>query len=227
MWYTQANISADRVASFVNDIHDQHDLDGVLSYVFDVSQPGWNLVSRTRASALLRRALAWCMLLKMLVSKEWTMIPGFYHSISHFDADAGSWILEQLSEHLRGVTKYRKPLVKLYSSIIQRDHPAASKTLAAANLTTVLEEMLVSSSNDTSELNLPCEELESYFNPMSDVKQWNRHATDAELRLQGCLLAVRASSTQEKSVSYLKNDLQSWVIKLRSALSEETVSLIL
>ncbi len=153
------------------------------------------------------------------------MIPAFYHNISQFDADAGSWILEQLPEHLPGVTKYRKPLVKLYSSIIQRDHPAASKTLAAANLATVLEEMLVSSSNDISELNLPCEELERCFNPMSDVKQWNRHATDAELRLQGCLLALRASSTQEKSVSYLKNDLQSWVIKLRSALSEETVSL--
>lgn len=163
----------------------------------------------------------------MLVSKEWTMIPAFYHVISQFDADAGSWILENLPEHLAGVTKYRKPLVKLYSSIIQRDHPAASTTLAAANLATVLEEMLVSSSIDIFELNLPCEELEMCFNPVSDIKQWNRHATDAELRLQGCLLALRASSIQEKSVSYLKKDLQRWVIKLRSALGEETVSQIM
>lgn len=162
----------------------------------------------------------------MLVSKEWTMIPAFYHLISQFDADAGSWVLEQLPEHLAGVTKYRKPLVKLYSSIIQRDHPAASRTLAAANLATVLEEMLASFSTDISELSLPCEELERCFNPVSDIKQWNRHATDAEVRLQGCLLALRASSTQEKSVSYLKSDLQRWVIKLRSALSEETVSFI-
>jgi hypothetical protein len=160
----------------------------------------------------------------MLISQEWTGIPAFYHGISQFDADAGSWILEQLPEHLAGMTKYRMALVNLYSSIIQGDHPVGSRTLAASNLATVLEEMLASSPDVISEFNLPYDELAKSFNPESDIKQWNRHATDAELRLLGCLLALRASSTQDQPVSSVKNDIQRWVIKLRSALSEETVS---
>jgi hypothetical protein len=160
----------------------------------------------------------------MLISQEWSEISAFYHGISEFDADAGSWILEQLPEHLAGVTQYRKALVSLYTSVIQGDHPVDSQTLAASNLATVLEEMLASSPDVISEFNLPCAELERSFKPESDIKQWNRHATDAELRLLGCLLARRASLIQDQSVSSVKNDIQRWVIKLRSALSEETVS---
>lgn len=208
----------------MNEIYNQHDLHGVLGYVFDASQTGWNLASRTRASALLRRALAWCALLKMLISQEWMGIPAFYHGISQFDADAGSWILDQLPEHLAGTTKYRRPLVNLYSLIIQGDYPVDSKTLASSNLATMLEEMLASSPTIVSEFNLPYDALEKSFKPESDIKQWNRHATDAELRLLGCLLALRASSIQDQSVSSFKKDIQRWVIKLRSALSEETVS---
>lgn len=223
----QANIVTDRIIPFVNEIHNQHDLQGILGYVFDASQAGWNLASRTRASALLRRALAWCTLLKMLISQEWAGIPEFYYGISQFDADAGSWILEQLPEHLAGMVIYQKLLVNLYSSIIQGEHPVDSKTLAASNLATVLEQMLASSPDVICEFNLPYDELAKSFKPESNIKQWNRHATDAELRLLGCLLALRASSIQDQSVSLVKNDIQHWVIKLRSALSEETVSCLM
>lgn len=160
----------------------------------------------------------------MLISQEWTKIPEFYHSVARFDADAASWILEQLSENLARTTHYRNALVDLYSSIIRGDHPTISKTLAASNLATILEETLASSADSFSECNLPYDELDNCFKPELDIKQWNRHATDAELRLQGCLLALRASSVQDKSVSHIKESLQRWVIKLRSALSEETVS---
>ncbi|KAJ5160900.1 uncharacterized protein N7482_007904 [Penicillium canariense] len=211
----------DRITSFIDDIYDRHGLHGVLGDVFDASQAGWNLASSTRASSLLRRTLAWCTILKLLVSQTWPDIPAFYHGVSQFDADVGRWIVEQLPEHLMDETKYRKPLVDLYTSIVRADYPADAKTIAASNLATILEEMLASSSEAISEFDLPCDELEKGFKPESNFKQWNRHATDAELRLQGCLLAVRAGSNQGTSISPLKG-LHRWVIKLRSALTEET-----
>lgn len=211
----------DQIAPFVNEIFKEHDLDGVLWYAFDASQPGWNLVSRTRASPLLRRTLAWCMALKLLALGQSNDLQKFYQGVALFDADAATWIAEQLEESGHN-EKYRRPLVDLYSSVLLGDHPVTTKTATASNLASLLEEQLSSQEGSASELGLPCDELTKSFRPEADIQAWNRHATDAALRLQGCLLAVKVSANEGQPLSFFQSDIQSWVVRLRSALSEET-----
>lgn len=216
----------DRVLPAVHQILKEHALDDVMLYVFDGSQPGWNLASRTRASPLLRRALAWCTMLKMFSSKQWQEIPAFFGSVSEFDPNAASWIAEQTQNRLGSKQMYRMPLADLYTSIILGQHAAAVKTVAVENLASVLEGMLVSQADRILELGLPCDDLANGFQPELNLQAWNRQATDAALRLQGCLLVLRSSFDRVQSFSTFKADIQSWVTKLRSALSEETVSFL-
>ena len=222
-----ANLSAGRLAQFIKEVYDTHELLGVLGHCFDASQPGWNLVSRTRASALLRRALAWCTFLKLLISQSGADTAIFFADVSKFDADVSSWILQQLPELLAGTHQYRKTLIDLYCSVIIGDHSTDAKSLASANLATILEEILATSGDDIVSYDLPYTLLMKSFKPDSDIQQWNRHSTDAELRLMGCLLALRILSNEDGSSTDLKGELRQWVIKLRSALSEETVRLTL
>lgn len=192
-----------------------------MSYVFNGSKAGWNLESKTRASSLLRRALSWCTVLKMLALKQWSEIPEFHRGVSVFDADAATWILEQLEEKLDKVERLRKPLIDLYSFVILNDAPSSVKTAAVSNFASILEELLSCQEDTISVLALPCDDLTKAFRPEADIKSWNRHATDSALRLQGCLLAIRGSSTEGHPLSSVKQDIHSWIVKLRSALSEE------
>lgn len=211
----------EQVAPFINEMFKEHDLDGILGYVFDASYTGWNLTGRTRASPLLRRALAWCMTMKMLALRQSDDLQKFYQGVALFDADAATWIAEQLDEVCHS-GKYRKPLLDLYSSVLLGDHPVSTKTAAASNLASILEEQLFSQDSSALGQGLPCEDLSKSFRPEADIQVWNRHATDAALRLQGCLLAVRVSANRGQPLSLFQSDIQSWVVKLRSALSEET-----
>ena len=215
--------SEQQVLPAVENIFKGHGLDDVLHYLFDASHQGWNISSRTRASPLLRRALAWCTVLKMFASQQWDSIPTFYHAVSEFDPDAACWIAEKLQERLDPKEVYRKPLAGLYSSVLLGNHSASVKIIAATNLTSILE-TLSSELSSIQDLGLPCEDLAKAFRPGLDLKLWNRPATDAALRLQGCLLAAQASSNEDQSLDVLQHDIQEWIVKLRSALSEETVS---
>lgn len=210
-----------QIGSFINEIFKEHDLDGVLGYVFDASQSGWNLASRTRASSLLRRALAWCTTLKMLALRQSDALQKFYQNVALLDADAATWIAEQLDEFSHD-ERYRKPLADLYSSVLLADHPVNVKTAAASNLASVIEGQLSLQVGSVLDWGLPCDDLTKSFRPEADIQVWNRHATDAALRLQGCLLALRVLSSEETPLSLFQYDVQSWVVKLRSALSEET-----
>lgn len=211
----------DQVALFVNEIFEDHDLEGVFGYVFDASHAGWNLSSRTRAFPLLRRAMAWCMTLKMLALRQPNHLQTLYRAVALFDADAATWI----AEHLEGFAhneSYKKLLADLYSSALLGDHPVSTKTATASNLASILEEQLHLQDSSASKMELPWIELRKSFRPEADIQEWNRHATDAALRLQGCLLAVSVSANQGQPLSLFQSDIQSWVVKLRSALSEET-----
>lgn len=210
-----------QVASFIKDIRKEHDLDGILAYVFDATQVGWNCASRTRASGLLRRAIAWCVTLEMLALQNWGDIPTFYRRISRFDADAATWIAEQLEE-IGENEKYRKPLVDMYSSVILSDQPVIVKTMAVSNLASILENLLSLQDAHVSGLELPLDELTMSFRPETNIQVWNRHATNVALRLQGCLLAARVSIRQPQPFTLFSSDIQSWIIKLRSAVGEET-----
>ncbi|KAJ5179926.1 Armadillo-like helical [Penicillium capsulatum] len=217
----EANIE-EQVFPALDGIFRQHDLNDVLLYVFDASQRGWDLTSKTRGSSLLRRALAWCTILRMLSSRKWQEIPGFFRGVSEFDPDAASWIVEQLEKKFGLKERYKKTLVDLYASIIIGKHAESVKTAAVDNLASVLERMLISDADMVAALELPCDELANGFRPEININAWNRHATDSELRLQGCLLALRCSSCGDQQFSAFKTDIQNWIVKLRSALSEET-----
>ncbi|KAJ5123735.1 hypothetical protein N7448_009832 [Penicillium atrosanguineum] len=211
----------DRIAPSINEICAEQDINGIVSYVFNGSKVGWNLESKTRASSLLRRALSWCTVLKMLALKQWSKIPAFHQGISVFDADAATWILEQLEQKLDKVESLRRPLVDLYSFIILNDAPSSAKTAAVSNLASILEELLSCPEDTISELELLCDDLTEGFRPEADIESWNRQATDSALRLQGCLLAIRGSSTEGHPLSSVKEDMYNWTVKLRSSLSEE------
>ncbi|CAI7573376.1 unnamed protein product [Penicillium palitans] len=210
-----------QVISFINEMFEAHDLDGILRFVFDASQAGWNLSSTSRASALLRRALAWCTTLKLLTSQQWEQLPTFFSGVSQFDADVARWILEQLHESVGEDERYRKPLADLYSSVILGDSRPDVKTMAASNLASIMENLISSEFDSVSSIGLPWDAIANNFRPQTDITTWNREATDAELRLRGCLLAIRRSVNQSPSSSF-EEDIHSWTIKLRSALSEET-----
>ncbi|KAJ6138874.1 Armadillo-like helical [Penicillium samsonianum] len=213
--------SEDQVISFINEMFEVHDLDGILRFVFDASQAGWNLSSTSRASALLRRALAWCTTLKMLTSQQWEQLPAFFIGVSQFDADVARWILEQLHESVGEDERYRQPLADLYSSVILGNSRPDVKTMAASNLASILENLISSQFDSVPSIGLPWDAIANGFRPGTDITAWNREATDAELRLRGCLLAIRSSVDQTPSSSF-EGDVHSWTIKLRSALSEET-----
>ncbi|KAJ5835407.1 Armadillo-like helical [Penicillium robsamsonii] len=213
--------SEDQVISFINEMFKVHDLNEILRFVFDASQAGWNLSSTVRASALLRRALAWCTTLRMLTSQQWEQLPQFFAGVSHFDADVARWILEQLHESISEDEKYKQPLANLYSSVILGDSRPDVKTMAASNLASIMENLISSQVDSVSSMGLPLDAIANSFRPETDITTWNREATDAELRLRGCLLAIRLSVDQS-AVSSFEDDVRSWSIKLRSALSEET-----
>lgn len=211
----------EKVAPFIEEMFEAHDLNGVLQFVFDASSAGWNLSSTNRASALLRRALAWCSVLKLLVSQQWNLLPSFYRAIYQFDADVACWVSEQLHEIIGDDKRYRKPLFDLYSSVVLGSGRPDVRTMAASNLASMLEKILSSQPNALSSIDLPWEAILHAFKPETEIETWNRDATDAELRLRGCLLAIRTILNQDTTSS---TEIRNWTIKLRSALSEETVS---
>ncbi|KAJ5550352.1 Armadillo-like helical [Penicillium sp. DV-2018c] len=211
--------SEEKVISFVNEMFEAHDLDGILSFAFDASQAGWNLSSNTRASALLRRSLAWCKILKLLTSQRLEQLPTLYLGVAQFDADVARWISEQLHDILGESQKYRQPLAELYASVILADCRPDVKAMAASNLASILEALIPSQFDIVLGMGLPWQAIEDSFQPQADISTWNREATDAELRLKGCILAIRFST--KGSSSSFEGDIHTWTIKLRSALSEE------
>lgn len=219
----KAEIGA-KTASFFDEVFQEFDLRGILTHVFDASHAGWNISSLTRASSLLRRALTWCMTLRMLISKNWEELTPFYLRVATFDADVARWILEELDQRLGENKRYRKPLADLYASAILADSPVNIKTAAASNLASIIEGLLLSELDTVIGMGLPWEKIGGSFWPASNIQLWNRDATDAELRLSGCFLTISIASGEWQSPSSFDRELRSWAVKLRSALSEETVS---
>ena len=158
----------------------------------------------------------------MFALRQWDNIPAMYQAVSQFDANTGFWISENLQERLAGSEKYRKPLSCLFSSTILGDYPVDVKTIATSNLASILEGLLRSQKTHVvSGLSLPCEDLANSFR--RETQTWNRPATDAALRFQGCLLAIRVIETTNESIRPFTPDICNWAVTLRSALEEETV----
>ncbi|KAJ5701019.1 hypothetical protein N7493_012065 [Penicillium malachiteum] len=212
----------EQFSASISTLCNENDLQGVMSYIFDASKPGWNLASRTRASSLLRRALSWCTALRLFAAQQKDQSLAFFSDISAFDADAANWIIERLEEKLGQKEKYRQHLVDLYSSIILGQYTTDVRTIAVANLASTVEQLLSSRPETVADLILPCDDLMRGFRPDLEIEKWNRQATDAELRLQGCLHGVQFIKNGALDVASFNSTIYSWAVKLRSALSEET-----
>jgi hypothetical protein len=224
---SQTNTRSALVVPFIDEMYEAHDLHGILNFVFDASRSGWNLSSATRSSALLRRALAWCTTLKLLASGQAQELRAFYNGVSQFDPDVARWISERLDEQIGTEERWQKPLADLYTSVLLGSSPPYVRTAAASNLASILEILMASEFDDVSRLDLPFDAIAKSYRPDNDIEIWNREATDAELRLRGCLLAIRLAFDRESaSISFAK-DIHNWTIKLCSALSEETVNFTL
>lgn len=159
----------------------------------------------------------------MLSSGQEEELPEFYHGLSAFDADAARWIAEQLDQTLGDKEAYSKPLTDLFASVILKPYRADVKTLAASNLASILEGLLSSQFEAVQDLALPWEDIDKSVRSEMNIQEWNRQSTDAELRLRGCLLAIRIGFSASQSLSQFECDLHNWVVGLRYALSEETV----
>lgn len=219
------SLFSDRAAILIQALCEEHDLGGIMKHVFDDNESNWKLSSTTRSCSLLRRSLAWCKVLTSLASKSWEGLPVFFNEVSSFDPDSATWICEQLDEAFGKSVEYTKPVVNLYASVMLSQSQTAVRILAASNLASILEETLSSQPEKLSQVELPFQDLAQSFQPQKDFENWNRQATDAGLRLQGCFLAIH-SSAKTLDFAALHRDIHNWIIKLRSALSEETVRIM-
>lgn len=161
----------------------------------------------------------------MFVSNKLDELEPFLRSVSAFDPNAGRWLLERMPDVFGEDESHKGALFKLYSSIILSSSSDLVKAAAISNLASFLEAFLDFHHGITNVPDLPWEDLERQIEPGTAVETWNREMTDAALRLQGCLLAVKAISHQWQSPSAeFELELRQWTIKLRCALQEETVS---
>ena len=146
----------------------------------------------------------------------------FVEPVSAFDSDVAQWLLEQLHEKFCEQERYETTLLELYSSVILSNHTQDVKRVAIENLASKLEAGLDVCQSGAPAVELPWEKLDRQLKSEASEHTRNREMANAELRLQGCLLTMKAMST-EQEVSSIEKDIRKWVVKLRFAMQEETV----
>ncbi|KAL5361084.1 putative death-receptor fusion protein-domain-containing protein [Aspergillus floccosus] len=200
-------------------IYDMHGLHDILDYIFDSSNPSWKSLSTNRASSLLRRALSWVALLQAFIENEFDELQPFIKTVSAFDSNVGTWLLEKVQDTFSQKETHQKVLLDLYSSILLTDYPEDVKSSVTSHLASILESILGSQSDKIKEIDLPWDKLDNHINATEHGQIWNRDRGDAELRLQGCVLAAKSISN---TVEVTRTDIARWSTKLRFAVEEET-----
>lgn len=216
---------AEKMSAFLDEVFDTYDFHDVLHYVFDSSHPSWKALNATRASSLLRRVLSWAEILRISSSSRLENLKPFFQAVSAFDSNAGRWLLEKTQEVLGEKEQYRNALLSLYTTIILGRYSEEIKGAAILNLASILEILLDFRHDNLKGVDLPWEALSKQLESDSDAHTRSRDMADAELRLQGCLLAAKINSSQGQSLSAYELDLCKWATSLRFAMQEETVSL--
>ncbi|KAE8415009.1 putative death-receptor fusion protein-domain-containing protein [Aspergillus pseudocaelatus] len=199
--------------------YDSYGFQDILEYLFDSSNPNYNSLSTTRASSMLRRSLSWVGVLQMFVTGELDELAPFVKTVSKFDPNAGVWLLQRIQGTIGANDKYRKTLLQLYPSIILGEYPEDVKGSAISSLASILEDLLDFHHDKFKDVDLPWEELDQHINSSPNGEVRNRDRSDAEIRLQGCLLAAKAISKQGQ---ISETDIRRWATKLRFAMEEET-----
>jgi hypothetical protein len=117
--------------------------------------------------------------------------------------------------------RYRETVLTVCSSVIRGSYTAEVKMAAVSSLETILGIVLESRESDLKEIGLPWDALHEQIDSRPGKPTSNRDMSNVELRLQGCLLTIRASLNHWKG---MERDLRRWAIRLRFAMQEETVS---
>lgn len=157
----------------------------------------------------------------MLISGNVENLESFFQHVSCFDSNAGRWIIEQMQAVLGERGRYREPVLTLYSSVIRGNYTAEVKMAVVSSLETVLRIVLESRESDLKAIGLPWDVLHEQIDSKPRDETLNRDMSNVELRLQGCLLTIRASLNHWKG---MERDIRRWVTRLRFAMQEETVS---
>ena len=157
----------------------------------------------------------------MFISGNVETLESFLQKVSCFDSNAGRWIIEQMQAVLGERGRYREPVLALYSSVILGSYTAEVKMAAVSSLETILCVVLESRETGLKEISLPWDALHEQIDLEPSEQTPNRDMSYVELRLQGCLLAIRASLNHWKG---MERDIRRWATRLRFAMQEETVS---
>lgn len=210
----------------LNELFATHKWYDIMEVLFDPNDEVWQSSSTSRASSLLRRALSWTALLKVLISSNTDDSVDLLRAISKFDPNAARWLIERTQAVLGLKEIYRKQLLKLFSSVLIDGHPSIIKVAATAGLSAILEDTLdVRHDVTVKDVEGPWEELLRNLETQNNIELRSRELTDAELRLHGCLLTIKLISSDMKWSQESASAVGAWCTKLRFALREQTVSL--
>jgi hypothetical protein len=157
----------------------------------------------------------------MLISGNVENLESFFQNVSCFDSNAGRWIIEQMQAVLGERGRYREPVLTLYSSVTRGSYTAEVKMAAVSSLETILRTVLESRESGLKDIGLPWDALHEQIDQEPGEQTPNRDMSNVELRLQGCLLTIRASLNHWKG---MERDIRRWATRLRFAMQEETVS---
>lgn len=207
------------MASTLNYLSETYSFAAIREFLFDSSHPSWKTLSTTRAPSLLRRAISWVTVLQMFITNKLSEVEPLLGDISRFDPNAGQWLLERIQEILGERVQYRRALVDLYYTIILGAYPEEVKAVAITCLASALSFVLDFHNDTVSQIDLSWEALEKHLKHASTEHIWNRDRSDAELVLEGCLLALKTISGGQSS----ELDILEWATRLQSAMQEETV----
>jgi hypothetical protein len=184
-------------------------------------------LNEIRAGSLLRRALTWGIILKnslQSISESPVALIGPFFDLSTGDSDGACWILERVREVFPGYQQ-QKHFLSLYLLILLQEQEESVKSKAVLNLSEILQDALEQGLTVGFVDKWP--RVSDHLYVQSQDQVWSRELTENVLRLQGSLLALKYRDRPVDSESKeLALDLRRWVVSLRSALSEETVSII-
>ncbi|KAL3463956.1 putative death-receptor fusion protein-domain-containing protein [Aspergillus heterothallicus] len=206
------------MVELIDHVFATYDILETLAFAFDSSNPSWATLSTTRAFSLWRRQLAWTTVLRILVRGETSGLQPLLHNVATLDPNAGQWVLERLHETFGTKEYYSQTLTALYSSMIIGNLPLEIKTPAISNLAANLQVAIEVESSVLQALNLPWEKLAAQIKIGSTKKGFNRDRADADLRLEGCLLALKSTAQSH----FPEQEVLEWATRLRFALREET-----
>ncbi|RAO64566.1 uncharacterized protein BHQ10_000578 [Talaromyces amestolkiae] len=223
-----------KTTQFVSEFISDYSLEHGLAELVNSGPQSPDRISAKRAESLLRRSLAWCLILNntlsIVVSAADTSPAGLmgpFFDLSASDSDATCWILERIRLVFPSYEGQREFLSLYLLVLLQSFHEENVKARTALNLAEILEDAL--ERGIEVEFSSKWARVSDHLSLQSEENIWSRELGENVLRLQGSLLTLKhmhaesADPTTETNGGLDSLDLRRWAVSLRSALSEETV----